>query len=262
MYNVICMLLHALSDEFSKQIFKERLTAILNDDSYKANTYMYYDFVREMSKSREVITARFTDSEFYKKFESIRDSQKEMAARMIDGKLTVTDYVVSKKLGESEVSRCYESPLETAAPIMLGMIGRQSGNDRLDKMVGINLTNCRNNTNKNTIGFFLDERPFIYDNGVISEYDGFDENILASEIFSDYEGCIPLNYGVMGDRAIDEECIRRMPEESLEDGGYFRFEIFTNGYNVYVPAFNDFIDFEYLKEYFGVENTEALNKRD
>ncbi len=261
-YNVICVLLHALSDEFSKQIFKERLAAIVNDDSYEPNTYMYYNFVKEMSQARDELTERFTDSEFYKKFESIRDSQKEMVSRMLGGKLTVTDYVVSKKLGESEVSRGYESPLETAAPIMLSMIGRQFGNDSLDRMVGINLTNCRNNTNKNTIGFFLDERPFIYDNGVVSEYDGFEANILACEIFSDYEGCIPLNYGVMGDRAIDEECISRMPEESLEDGGYFRFEIFTNGYNVYVPAFNNSIDFEYLKEYFSVEKTEVLNKRD
>ena len=110
------------------------------------------------------------------------------------------------------------------------------------------------------MGFFLDKRPFIYDNGEISEYDGFDADYLMNEIFSDYEGCIQLNYGVFNDREIDEECIRKMPEETLVEGGYFQVEVLANGYNVYVPDFNSSIDFEYLKECFGITKTEIVQE--
>ena len=172
-YNVICLLMHALSDEFSKQLFKERLRDILYSDQPMVNKYRYSEYAEKMARNYYPAAKELYGSEFFRTYSHMVNAQKAMLSETLRiSDAVITKYAISKKLTPNEAAYYYEKPLEAASVIILDMLRKQFGREDLNQIACVNLTNCRNEENRYALGFFLDYHPFIYSNGKVTEYDG------------------------------------------------------------------------------------------
>ncbi|MCQ2515114.1 MAG: amino acid adenylation domain-containing protein, partial [Ruminococcus sp.] len=257
--SVCCVMHHGISENYSLELFRRRIFDILNGESGTKNDYHFYDYATEMLQyENDEFIKDYSASKFYSDFIQLSKSQRELA----ENNRKINIYVVTKKYDSDEMKSYYERPIEKILSVLNEAIDMTYLSQNGDKLAVSNLINHRNEFNRNTMGFFLDSEPIIYDikTGKIEKMTGFDENALYSTLIGDKEGygSIPLNYLIMGIDTIKQEKISVLENVDLFMDYAFRVSLFTNGIQFEIPVIGKETSLEKLSEYFSIDKIEYL----
>ncbi|MEE1280856.1 MAG: amino acid adenylation domain-containing protein, partial [Acutalibacteraceae bacterium] len=261
--SVCCVMHHGISENYSLELFRRRLFDILNGNSETKNEYHFCDYAKEMIQyENENFENKYINTKFYSEYMSLVQSQRELAEINHNSKIKV--FNVFKKYDSEELKLYYENPIEKILLVLNEVLDMKRLGIKGDKIAVSNLINNRDENNRNTMGFFIDSEPIIYDikSRVSERISDFDDKALYSSVFcaNDASGSIPLNYLVMVIDTIDEEKISVAENIDLFMGYAFRVSLCTNGIQFEIPVIGEETTLEKLSEYFSIDNIEYFEE--